>query len=277
MLSTTRLTLNYPQGTDDPNGFPAVAAQAMGVLDAAALTEQGTLSSRPAASTVVTGFVYVCTDIPAAFVSVTISGTKSWQFIALGGSAELVGTIKQYAGSTVPADADGVQRWHLADGSAISRTMYPTYYSNVGTLWGTGDGSTTVNVPDLRGVTLVGGATVTNPHIATTARAVTSYGGEEAHVLSVGELATHSHTDSGHQHTFSGFNIPASNADWPYEEGALGTGGSFGAFPYVGPDFDNTQLSGTASGTANLESTGSGTGHNNMQPFAVVSHIVKIA
>jgi len=38
-----------------------------------------------------------------------------------------------------------------ADGSAISRTEYTDLFSAIGTLYGTGDGSTAFNVPDLRG------------------------------------------------------------------------------------------------------------------------------
>jgi microcystin-dependent protein len=46
---------------------------------------------------------------------------------------------------------------HLyCDGSAVSRTLYPGLFSVIGTAWGGGDGSTTFNLPDLRGVFLRG-------------------------------------------------------------------------------------------------------------------------
>ena len=41
-------------------------------------------------------------------------------------------------------------------GQAISRATYSTLFSLIGTTYGTGDGSTTFNVPDLRGRTLAG-------------------------------------------------------------------------------------------------------------------------
>jgi hypothetical protein len=41
--------------------------------------------------------------------------------------------------------------WILCDGSALSRTDYPELYATIGTLYGAGDGSTTFQVPDLRG------------------------------------------------------------------------------------------------------------------------------
>ena len=46
--------------------------------------------------------------------------------------------------------------WLLCDGSEISRTDYPNLYDAVGVCWGTGDGSTTFNLPDMRGMFLRG-------------------------------------------------------------------------------------------------------------------------
>jgi len=43
-----------------------------------------------------------------------------------------------------------------ANGAAISRTTYASLYSIIGTSYGAGDGSTTFNIPDLRGVFLRG-------------------------------------------------------------------------------------------------------------------------
>ena len=39
-----------------------------------------------------------------------------------------------------------------ADGRLLSRTTYATYFARVGTTYGAGDGSTTFNAPDRRGV-----------------------------------------------------------------------------------------------------------------------------
>jgi len=41
--------------------------------------------------------------------------------------------------------------WIKANGSAVSRTTYSALFSAIGTTFGTGNGSTTFNVPDLRG------------------------------------------------------------------------------------------------------------------------------
>lgn len=55
-----------------------------------------------------------------------------------------VGTINAYGGTTAP---DG---WLLCQGQAISRTDYADLFAVIGTAYGSGDGSTTFNVPDMR-------------------------------------------------------------------------------------------------------------------------------
>ena len=54
-----------------------------------------------------------------------------------------VGCVQAYAGSTTP------NGWLLCDGSAVSRTDYADLFAVIGTMYGTGDGSTTFNVPSL--------------------------------------------------------------------------------------------------------------------------------
>lgn len=61
-----------------------------------------------------------------------------------------VGFIKPFARNTVP---DG---YLYCDGSAVSRTTYSELFAAIGTIYGAGDGSTTFNVPDLRGYFLRG-------------------------------------------------------------------------------------------------------------------------
>ena len=46
--------------------------------------------------------------------------------------------------------------WMLCDGSEVSRSEYANLYNAIGVCWGIGDGSTTFNLPDLRGVFLRG-------------------------------------------------------------------------------------------------------------------------
>jgi microcystin-dependent protein len=57
-----------------------------------------------------------------------------------------IGGIIDYGGSTAPNS-----NFVLPQGQAINRTTYATLFSLFGTTYGTGDGSTTFNVPDLVG------------------------------------------------------------------------------------------------------------------------------
>jgi microcystin-dependent protein len=60
------------------------------------------------------------------------------------------GMIFPFAGSVIPDD------FLYCDGSAVSRVRYATLFSKIGTTWGVGNGSTTFNLPDLRGAFLRG-------------------------------------------------------------------------------------------------------------------------
>lgn len=55
------------------------------------------------------------------------------------------GAIQRFAMPTPPAG------WLKANGQAVSRTLYADLFAAIGTTWGAGDGSTTFNVPELRG------------------------------------------------------------------------------------------------------------------------------
>lgn len=55
------------------------------------------------------------------------------------------GTVVPLGGTTVPTG------WLECDGSAVSRTTYANLFTAIGTTYGVGDGSTTFNLPDLRG------------------------------------------------------------------------------------------------------------------------------
>lgn len=57
-----------------------------------------------------------------------------------------VGLIVYY-----PKDAVPTGGWLQCNGAAISRTAYANLYSLIGTTYGAGNGSTTFNIPDLRG------------------------------------------------------------------------------------------------------------------------------
>ena len=64
-----------------------------------------------------------------------------------------LGTINAFGGATAP------EGWLLCQGQALSRTTYKDLFDVIGTAFGSGDGSTTFNLPDLRGEFLRGAGT----------------------------------------------------------------------------------------------------------------------
>jgi phage-related tail fiber protein len=73
--------------------------------------------------------------------------------ISQGGHSLALTTSGMIAAFAMPTAPSG---WLVCDGSAISREQYSSLFSAIGELWGAGDGSTTFNLPDLRGEFLRG-------------------------------------------------------------------------------------------------------------------------
>jgi len=67
-----------------------------------------------------------------------------------GYGTDLIGVIISYPKDTLPTG------FLACDGSAVSRTTYSGLFTVIGTTYGTGDGSSTFNVPDLRATFLRG-------------------------------------------------------------------------------------------------------------------------
>lgn len=92
-----------------------------------------------------------------------------------------VGTVSQFAGATAPTT------YLICDGAAISRTAYSELFSVIGTGFGVGDGSTTFNIPDLRG--------------AAPAGVGTSTGYTQNETIALG--TKYNDQSQGHRHTFN--------------------------------------------------------------------------
>jgi microcystin-dependent protein len=106
------------------------------------------------------------------------------------------GAMMAWSGSVIP------NNWLLCDGSAVSRETYASLFAAIGTTYGSGNGTTTFNLPNLKGKTIVGldGA-------QTEFDALGETGGTKTHTLTASEMPSHTHagtSDSAGSHTHTG-------------------------------------------------------------------------
>lgn len=159
-------------------------------------------------------------------------GTATWMDLSVP-----PGALMLFATSAAPTG------WLIADGAAISRTTYAALFDAIGGNYGAGNGSTTFNIPDLRGRVPVGKAA------SGTFGTLANTGGAETHTLSTAEMPSHTHGPSGFTY-FAGANNTVTYA-----------GGSA-----------KYSVDGLMSTTG---STGGGGSHNNLQPYQVVNFCIK--
>jgi microcystin-dependent protein len=153
-------------------------------------------------------------------------------------------------------------------GQAISRTTYSALFALVGTIYGTGDGSTTFNLPDKRGrvsATVDGTGRLTSASMSSVT--LGGLGGAETHVLTVAEIPSHSHSntlsDPGHSHANSVGQIQSGSNFLGNVSSAASAGGNNGS-----PLNSQGIIIGT-SGTGmslNNASAGGSNAHVNVQP-----------
>ncbi len=89
---------------------------------------------------------------PTDPIAVGVNDTTIFAPVVVGAA----GIIVPYAGGTVPPSG-----YLLCDGSAVSRATYAALFTAISTTWGAGNGTTTFNVPDLRGRSIIGAGTGT--------------------------------------------------------------------------------------------------------------------
>lgn len=161
----------------------------------------------------------------------------------------------------------------LCQGQEVSRTTYAALFAKIGTTFGAGNGTTTFNVPDLRGRGAVG--VDAGAGRLTANNTLGAVGGEEKHTLTVGELAAHFHNlnantgaeSATHYHTLSLL----------IQNGYQATSGGKTAYTGGGSEgFTSTeQGSHVHNINANTDTRGSGEAHNNMPPYTVLNYAIK--
>lgn len=135
------------------------------------------------------------------------------------------GSILPFAGSSTPSG------YLLCYGQAVSRTTYSGLFTAISTTYGSGDGSTTFNVPDLREMYILGKANMggtdralyTNAAISSTTVLGTTYTGIDSGAgyaeYGVGTIST-SNLPS-HTHSFSGSGTTGSGGSHSHTSGSL--------------------------------------------------------
>ena len=77
------------------------------------------------------------------WLSLGNNGTEQDFIDSLSTAVVPIGAIQLWPTGTAPSD------WMLCDGQAISRTAYADLFALIGTTYGTGDGTTTFNLPTM--------------------------------------------------------------------------------------------------------------------------------
>ena len=184
-------------------------------------------------------------------------------------TATPAGSISHWAGGTTPPTG-----WLIRDGSAINRTTYAALYAALSTTYGVGDGSTTFNIPDDRGLVMTGYKS--GDSAFGTFGAVT--GSKDATLVSHGHGITdpnHGHgvTDPTHAHNYH-FYLSGNANDW--QNPLRGASPNDSASKTYGTDGASTGISINGASTGiSINSSGSAATNANIQPSRVYLPIIK--
>jgi len=189
-------------------------------------------------------------DFPAGqIIDLTYNGTN---FIVSAGVAYAasifpIASMLPYAATSAPSG------WLLCYGQAVSRATYASLFGVIGTAYGSGDGSTTFNLPDYRGRTFVG----LDNMGGSSANRITS-----ANADSLNNTGFGSETDAGTNGAVGGTSLttdqlPSHTHPYARSGGASLSGGN--QFPI----YDGVSGNAIANATG---STGSGNSHTHTAP-----------
>lgn len=178
-----------------------------------------------------------------------------------------VGASMDYAGSTAPPT------WMFEYGQAISRVIYADLFDVIGTTYGTGNGTTTFNLPDCRGRVVagkdnMGGTSANRLTTPLNGDVLGGVGGAEGQTLSVAQLPPHNHGGNtgnagAHDHAIS-------------VRSDLSGGGSSSAYALSG-SASATGVNAAPNHNHSIASQGGGDAHPNVQPTIIKNKIIKVS
>lgn len=208
--------------------------------------------------------------IDVTTAGLTVTGTLNATAGVFEGGNYIIplGSVFAFCGSSAPTN------FLLCYGQAISRETYAGLFAVLSTTYGAGDGSTTFNLPDLRGRVVagqddMGGSSanrLTDQSGGLNGDTLGATGGAETHTLTEAQLAAHTHVQDAHSHTFA-YSISTSN-DVP------STGGNTRVTNVSITTATGTSVT-TATTTATNQNTGGDAAHNNVQPTIILNYIIK--
>ena len=158
-----------------------------------------------------------------------------------------VGAISQWLGSTEPTSSG----WKYCNGQAISRTTFSELFSQLGTSYGAGDGSTTFNLPNFIDRVAIGSdSTYTLGGVGGSATQNISH----THTLGahIHNTTSHTHTGPSHTHGASALGV-FGNTGGPSALDGLGNGGGTST-----PSTSHTHNQGTLDVTGTTDADGTG-------------------
>jgi len=164
---------------------------------------------------------------------------------------DLTGVITAFGGSSAPTG------WLLCDGTAVSRSTYADLFAVVSTTYGSGDGSTTFNLPNLKGKVPVG-----RDASQTEFDTLGETGGAKTHTLTSAEMPSHQHNVSAYAHS----GLSSSTVDLAHTHGvgtysiASATTGITASSNTVGSHQHNLNYNGRAGSTTTGYAIVDGTG-----------------
>ena len=193
-----------------------------------------------------------------------------------------VGAIKPWAKATAPVG------YVLCDGTAISRTTYADLFAVISTTYGTGNGSTTFNVPDLQGKTPqgydgstynlagTGGANTVTVSVTNNQAATNTVTNTQA-VSVTGSISNTSITEAQlASHTHPGTSPPG--GVWSDQGNFLGESATGSTGSGTGHTHAHTlagSLTGSVTATTALTGAVTASGTNAFSPYVVVNYIIK--